>query len=394
MPCPRVSWAWHSLHGRNSGRRMHYWRERQPEMKTRLVLTLSLAIGMAGMAAEPTWAVTGLSAQARISCFSEGCRLQTVSEPNYDGTVFDPVLWAQSYFTTIHVGVSYPVAQMPAAPGPAWGITDYTYPSNLPTASLPYASSMISIQYNDEQALTADEDARLAPLMASFHANQPNVITYTNQGDPVENSGYSPAVMQNYMKTVQPDMLCFDDYAFQGNLVGGSPTRLYSNLEYYREFGLAGNDGTGAQPIPVGIYTQEFVSVNNHTVSESEIRLNTFAAWAFGCKFVDRFTYETCNSAITGIMFSGSGTANPTPQFYQVAETNRQSLNLGPALVRLVSTDARMVMGQNQQGSSNVPNVLPDGVSSWDPSAGTTEKYITSITATNLGRKAVCGCDL
>ena len=77
-------------------------------------------------------------------------------------------------------------------------------------------------------------------------------------------------------------------------------------------------------------------------------------------------------------------TDNPTPQFYQVAETNRQSLNLGPGLVRLISTDARMKMGQHVEGSVTVDNDLPEGVSRWNSDA---DPYITSITATNIGSK-------
>jgi hypothetical protein len=82
---------------------------------------------------------------------------------------------------------------------------------------------------------------------------------------------------------------------------------------------------------------------------------------------------------------------NPTAQFYQVAEANRQSRNLGPALVRLLSTDVRMLMGRHHgsrnhwydlSGSWEVDNTLPSGISAWSASA---DLYITSISVSNPG---------
>ena len=71
----------------------------------------------------------------------------------------------------------------------------------------------------------------------------------------------------------------------------------------------------------------------------------------------------------------------PTPQFYQYAELNRQSANLGDSLVRLISTDFRMKMGSHGTGTG-VTNTLPSGVSAFNT---TTDPYLTSISATNLG---------
>ena len=121
-----------------------------------------------------------------------------------------------------------------------------------------------------------------------------------------------------------------------------------------------------------------------HVVSESEIRLNSFAGWAFGCKLSANFLYQCRDVSCETVLFTGNGTSNPTPQFYQLAETNRISQNLGPALVRLISTDARMKMGEHMYNQSAVTNVLPDGVSAWDSSA---DPYITSISCINQGTK-------
>jgi hypothetical protein len=203
--------------------------------------------------------------------------------------------------------------------------------------------------------------------------------------------------MQTYMRRVQPDMLCFDTYPFNGNVAGGSPTALYRDMQKYRLLGMAGNDGTGAKPVPVGLYTQTFTysGVNNHIVSESEIRLNNFSAWAFGYKFADSFVYEAsdADSSVTPVMFSGGGTASPTAQFYQVAETNRQSRNLGPALVRLINTSVQIKLGSHEESGTywwgghyteTVSNDAPAGVPQWNTG---TVPYITGISVTNLGGK-------
>ena len=341
-------------------------------------------------------AVEGLSRGHNI-LLQRGLQIQALSfiptNPPASG-IFNPSLWDQSHFTTIHFwhgtytstanAYGYPADRMPAAPGPAWGMTDYGKPGDLHTSADPYASQLVSYQYGDEQDVTtAAEVATLQSAMALMHANHPNAITYTNQWG----TQHTSAQIQTYMRQVQPDMLCFDTYPFNGNVTGGSPTTLYRDMQKYRLLGLAGNDGTGAKPIPVAVYTQTFTysGVNNHVVSESEIRLNNFTAWAFGCKFVDSFVYEAsdADSSVTPILFSGAGTANPTTQFYQVAETNRQSLNLGPALVRLVSTDVHMKLGRHGSGTTNS---LPSGVSSFDSTAS---PYLKGISATNLGSKNI-----
>ena len=95
------------------------------------------------------------------------------------------------------------------------------------------------------------------------------------------------------------------------------------------------------------------------------------------------FFYENRkNSPSLPVMFSGDGTKNPTPVFYQVAETNRQSLNLGPAIIRLKCRQVAMKMGRYFGGKKPVYNELPVGVTAWDSSR---DPYITNIKATNIG---------
>ncbi len=301
---------------------------------------------------------------------------------------FNLARWNESNFTTINFGgdQTYPAALLPPAPGIPWSNIGWYLP-DIPQNAYPYASQLIRIQLSDEQDITDPTHLNnIQYNIAGLHDRYPNLIVHTNQWG----AQHTAAQLRYYMQYCQPDMLMFDTYPFDGDLAGGSPTSFYRDMEKYRKLGLEGNDGTGNQPIPVGIYTQTW-KVGGHVPSESEIRLNNFSAWAFGYKLVDSFIYDTIADGIVGvapIMFSGYGTANPTAQFYQVAETNRQSLILGPALTRLISTDLRMKMGRHEEPvwwwTEEVDNDLPSGVSSWTAGA---DPYITSITAANLGTK-------
>ena len=320
-----------------------------------------------------------------------GLQVQAATTGYYPPTgIFDLPRWLESNFTTLNLGggVYFP-AVYPAAPGIPWGrwiydeiqVLPYPSPADIEPEEQPFVPNLVSLQVNDERPMTPAELASVAAVFADIHSLYPDVIMYTNQYA----GQLSPTNLRNYMQQTQPDMLMFDDFAFNGNVAGGSPTSLYIELEKYRTIGLEGNDGTGTTPIPVGLYTQSFIH-GTHTVSESEIRLNNFAAWAFGDKFVTSFVYASpmLDGSVPSVMFSGKGTDNPTPTFYEVAETNRQSRNLGPSLVRLISTDLRMQMGRNDPGGGAVPNTLPAGVSTWNSAA---DPYITNITVTNPGSK-------
>jgi len=147
-------------------------------------------------------------------------------------------------------------------------------------------------------------------------------------------------------------------------------------MQKYRQAGLVGIDGTGQKPIPYATYTDLYRTSYGATLpDESFVNLQEFASWAFGYTFLTAFVYNKPNN--TGVyptMFSSDGDSQPTAVLNEVAEANRQSLNLGPALVRLVSTDVRMIQGTSHS--------LPAGISAWAPGAGG-NSYITSITPVN-----------
>jgi hypothetical protein len=315
----------------------------------------------------------------------KGLQLQAWAFPATFGS-FNLTNWYLSKFTTLNT-VWTPYSDMtylPAAPGIPWsrllatpGYRDIT------SSEVPFASNLVSLQLSDEQPLTPEIISELASIMSELRTKRPDVIIHANQAG---QGSAQPTVaeLQSYMQTAQPDMLMFDTYPFNGNLTGGSPTALYNVMQKYRLLGLAGNDGTYAHPIPCALYTQTFTGEGwYHVTSESEIRLNQFAAWSFGYKFISDFLYGNPNYKDTNTtLFSNNGRDDsPTAIFYQVAETNRQSRNLGLALVRLLSTDVRMVMGQHGSGTANT---LPSGITA---GLSGVDSYLTDASATNLGSK-------
>ncbi len=292
--------------------------------------------------------------------------------------------WQESRFTTPLLAGGMNAGDPPALGG-QWGRFNISAsdPPVRPNETS-YVPNLVNLQFQDEQSLNSTNIAEAAAYLSQWRTSYPNAIGYTNQWGTQE----SVSTLRSYMQIAQPDMLSFDTYPFNGSLAGGSPRVFYQDLQKYRKLSLEGNDGTGNRPIPYGTYLQTFV-VNGHTVSGSEIMLNQFSAWAFGAKVAQAFYYIDgpafpSSLGLHSVLFDADSDDAPTSAFYQIAETNRQSRNLGSALVRLVSTDVRMKMGQHKVGSFNITNTLPTGVSSWSPSANS---YITSINATNLGSK-------
>ena len=306
--------------------------------------------------------------------------------------------WAESNFTGIGLSGGGYGDELGAA-GIPWTRIMYhgrSYPNPLTAADIepherPYASLLVSLDVGHENKKLMDpvELANLATIYATLRSRYPDVLMHSVQSG----RQYDIDELRTFMQATQPDMLMFDDYPFTpANKSGiGIPGFVFQAMETYRLLGLEGNDGTGNHPIPVAQFTQTYVP--SYAASESQIRLNVFSSWAFGYKLVHSFIYdgnwerkevdgEWVNHGVGPLLFDGPGTDNPTPQFCYVAETNRQSLNLGPALVRLISTDTHVILKGGPAGPPPSDPSGEDRLFFWDSSA---DPYITAIKATNPG---------
>jgi hypothetical protein len=239
-----------------------------------------------------------------------------------------------------------------------------------------HLSELVSLQYGDElnQDGTGTIDSSTLATMAATYAawhNQygSNFLAYSNFGANNASKAMTPAGLANYMQTANPDMLMFDAYPRQYVTL----STWYAEMQKYRLAGLAGNDGVGRQPIPYAQYLDLYRTSDTASLpDEAFVRLQEFASWAFGYTFLTAFVYnKPNNSTVYPTLFLSDGDNQPTAVFNQIAEANRQSGNLGLALIRLTSSDLRMIPGTGHS--------LPAGISAWAPGAGG-NNYITSIT--------------
>ena len=253
----------------------------------------------------------------------------------------------------------------------------------LSEGELTRKNTLVRYQYGDE--LTEDDllsPARLSDMAATYaewRQLYPNAIVHTNSDTQVPASA-----LATYMQAAQPDMVMFDYYP-QFSFPASDRMAWYSAMQTYRLAGLAGNDGTSTAPIPYAQFLNLFRgSYEEPNASESFVGLQQFASWAFGYTLVDGFIYTHIGSPVetlAAVMFDTEDDSSPNEGFDYVQETNRLSHNVGPALVRMISTDIRMIPGRN----GSLPNPLPSGLSAW--SAGTANTgdyadYITSIQPT------------
>jgi hypothetical protein len=378
-----------------------------------IVRTVSSAVLALVILTGQAWGQSSLTLGHQV-LIERGLQIETLCMPSYimaGGGTFDLDLYRESNFTAMNLwngGYNYDyfanTGVLPSGSN-ALPFSSLVYSSSAAvTAS--YASNLVRIQYGDEQSIiptTAHPNVLtdMATEVAALKARYPNAMVYTNQSALFNenadgnNAALTTSVLNTYMQTVRPDMLSFTEYPFRwigtpyhNQCLGGSPKEMYQHIEVYRKAGLAGLTGDGTQPIPVSMFVQTFAHVSQYTnglqPAESQFRLQQFAGWAAGMKMVDAFLYANLPPDLDSMFFEGTGIASQTPtaQFYQYAELNRQSANLGPALVRLISTGFRMKMGSH--GTSPVTNSVPSGVTTFSTTA---DPYLTSITATNLGTR-------
>ena len=329
--------------------------------------------------------------RGRQVILNRGLQIQSLVFFNNPG-FSDITRWNTAKFSAINFwGAQNPaiLAQLPAGTG--WsrmyvpGVESSKY---LTTAEMAYSGNLVSLQYDDERDDTMEPERQIELYSTYRDWNQryPNTLAYTNFGGyPTWADPHTLVDLTKHMQIVQPDMLMFDAYPpFSFPDAGIYPylgrNNWYTYMQIYRTAALRGYDGTGMQPIPYGQYLNLFRDNNNISgslPSESFVRLQQFASWTFGYTYVSAFIYNTVSSEsyLRSVMFSAPGDSSPTPVFDYVKDSNIQSRNLAPALIRLKSTDVRMICSK----INGISRPLPSGLSTWAMGAGGSN-LITSIT--------------
>ena len=321
---------------------------------------------------------------------SRGLQIQGMIDPAQGAGGFHQTTYAGANFTTQNwIWTSNP-SQI-TAPWARW--LDYQNENDLTTAEQPLRSSLVNLSVGDEQFLDAAHEPARTNTINWFNNNRAkfptSILMINHYGGQVNDND-----LATFTAAAQPDLLSFDVYPAWNplsNQNGGSNNNwvgFFADANRYRRHALGSYIGaTGNAPRPAGIYLQTFHGDTGsdgqeryRPPSDSEMRLQTFAGWTYGFKMVNAFTYNSGAS----VLFTGGGTGdnNKTPAYDQLAETFRQSRNLGPGLVRLINDNVKWIPGKNPDGSqrglyfNNEPWVL-----------GAQDPYITAITAANVGNK-------
>jgi Concanavalin A-like lectin/glucanases superfamily/Secretion system C-terminal sorting domain len=238
------------------------------------------------------------------------------------------------------------------------------------------AGKLHSICIGDEEAYSTTMTGYMKGWFDVIRAKYPNVLFHSNQYI----GQWNASQMSTYMQTAQPDLLTFDMYYFHyvygpAPGAGNTYTRMFQDLQVYRQIALGGYDGSGTNPIGFGGYLQAFSGDNTGTYaayrpSESEFNLNTFAYLTMGAKWLNVWIYHA--------IFWDAAAGQPTPQYYQVANLGKAVAKLSPHLARLRTSDLRFIPGQNTGGV----NASPNNITAWNTTA---DPYVKNITAENLG---------
>lgn len=332
-----------------------------------------------------------------------GIQLQAVAFGfTQEGRENDPELWRNwqaSNFTAIDIGRDPPAAPHTLAGKTPW--SSWRANPRDPTQSLSesvfqsgHVQNLVSWQYKGELDIAPEHELQQTETwIKHYRPRLPNTLLYTNQhGDDRFGgfSGNSDRELKRYMRRVQPDLLMQDTYPYgiwndMGNQ-GGRPVQLYYAMIRYRRLALAGNDGTGRTPIPYGLWIQTFKNTPASRgkwprfPSESELYQQQFTALTLGFKLMNAFIYNgttDIGGKFNTPLFRRPFGKAPTPIFRQQAEINRQTLNLGPTLVRLLSTDVRIL-----PRPPALSDLIAPEIPLWDAQA---DPYITDLQVQNLG---------
>src|SRR5579875_2475058 len=204
-----------------------------------------------------------------------------------------------------------------------WALADYS------TGRLPNSDGLFTISFGNIGRYDKRVVERLAHSFTVTHARHPDVLVHTDQiaGE------WSEDELRSYVRTAKPDLLTFRTTHFR-------VPEIYDAFAIYRKIALE-----GSEPIALGHYG---VGCNSPKPSDAELALDCFAGWTMGARWINLFRWNGTNTA----------------RFARIA---RESRRLSPFLVRLASTDIRIVPGSGRR---------PRHVPTWDPFAS---PYIDSI---------------
>lgn len=191
----------------------------------------------------------------------------------------------------------------------------------------------------------------------------------------------------NFIATANPDAISWDAYPF--GTTGVYPYNWLGKAQIFRRAALGSYIGAhNAAPRPYGLYLQTYQGGDGARYpGDLEMRWQQFTAWTLGYTFVDAFTVGGGTSLFNGGSMNDPVDDDPAPRYTWFKESARQSKNLGPALVKLISHGygPNIVLGKNPNGVTNAPPI--DWPVFNSSNAPPNQQYLASVGAKSLSHK-------
>ncbi|MCK5861575.1 MAG: hypothetical protein KAH38_03755 [Candidatus Hydrogenedentes bacterium] len=183
-----------------------------------------------------------------------------------------------------------------------------------------------SLQDFESVRAKADEFRKERPTKLPFV----NLFPSTASNDETGAENYN-AYLKQFIAAVQPEVLCFDHYPFFAPETDGREG-FCSNLDVIRSHALE-------QAIPFWCFIKAMPFGSDATPTEAQIRWQVYAALTYGVKGILYSSYFD-PSPING--FRGTSiidpSGKPTERYEQVTCINAELQQLGPVLLKAVST--------------------------------------------------------
>ncbi|OQA66469.1 MAG: hypothetical protein BWY37_01448 [Firmicutes bacterium ADurb.Bin262] len=294
----------------------------------------------------------------------------------YEGSMFNAALHAAE------PGFLWGLAQAPTGGGSS--SFEPTGEEWMTPAQLQYADRLVSVCIGDENAYSDRQVLIFKQWFDDFRQRHPGVLMHSNQWC----NQWTRKQMAEYMRVARPDLLTFDSYYFD---IGANPTPdwkmgavLADSINFVRVPAMAGWDGSGRQPIPFGQYLLGYKTgdsppaTGRYEITESQKRATANMTLTMGGKWLNLF--RIIYNADMFLLFDSEG--RPTRHFDEYAQINRETRNLSPHLVKLQTTDVRVVRGLHKALGIIADNVRPKTVRDFTPCA----KYaLDNIAVVNTG---------
>jgi hypothetical protein len=320
--------------------------------------------------------------RGRQVLLDRGFQLQALTFTLPQDGITDLNLWRSANFSTLNFWTRsdvYSAVFPKLPPGQQWGRVWQGQPETgdgLWGQEIPYRDSLVDMQWYDEVSNTMQRLPEIATQFRTWNSSHPRALAHAN----FYGNQLSAANLSAFVQATKPDIITFDQYPSL-SFSNSQRNTWYSTMQMYRTTALAGyttDAGTNSGPLPYGQFLNLFRdSYSAATPSESFIRLQQNASSAFGYSWLSAFTYNRpvgLPDPLYPVMFNSDGDTSPSTVFSYVAEANRETRNLGSALVRMVSTGVFMKPGSGKSVSGT-------GLSGWISRAGTNASYSDYMTS-------------